>query len=45
MPGDRAGYEAEVRVAVRYERGLAVKALLPLALVGVVIEGYRILHG
>lgn len=45
MLGDRAEYEAEVRVAVRYERGLAVKGLLPLVLVGLVIEVYRIVHG
>ncbi len=43
--GDRAEYEAEIRVAVRYERGLAVKAVFPLALVGLVIEAYRILRG
>ncbi len=47
MTGDGSSYDyaAEIRNAVRYERALAVKALLPLALVGVVIEVYRIVHG
>ena len=38
-------YAAEIRHASRYERALAVKALIPLALVGLVSEVYRIVHG
>ncbi len=40
-----SGYAAEIRNATRYERALAIKAVVPLALVGVVIEVYRIAHG
>ena len=40
-----ADYAAEIRNAVRYERALAVKAVIPLVLVGLVIEVYRIVHG
>ena len=43
--GSSADYAAEIRNAIRYERALAVKAVLPLVLVGLVIEVYRILHG
>ena len=34
---DREVFRAEIRAAVRYERGLAVKALLALAVVAVVV--------
>ena len=30
-------FDEEIRAAIRYERGLAVKALIALALVGVVV--------
>jgi hypothetical protein len=47
MTGQNSSYDyaAEIRNASRYERALAVKALIPLALVGLVIEVYRIVHG
>jgi hypothetical protein len=45
-PGPSAyDFAAEIRNAVRYERALAVKAAIPLALVGVVIGAYRVVHG
>jgi hypothetical protein len=43
--GGSYDYAAEIRNAIRYERALAVKAVIPLALVGLVIEVYRIVHG
>jgi hypothetical protein len=43
--GSSADYAAEIRNAIRYERALAVKAVIPLALVGLIIGVYRILHG
>jgi hypothetical protein len=36
-PGDPRSFRREIRTAVRYERGLFVKALLALALVAVVV--------
>ena len=41
------GYDdqAEIRNAVRSERALAAKALIPLALVGLVIVIFRAIHG
>ena len=36
---------AEIRNAIRGERSVAIMAILPLALVGLVIEVYRIAHG
>ena len=43
--GSSYDYAAEIRNAIRYERALAVKAVIPLALVGLVVEVYRIVHG
>jgi len=43
--GSSAHYAGEIRNAIRYERALAIKAVIPLGLVGLVIEVYRILHG
>lgn len=40
----RAAYEADVRNAIRYERILAARALIPCALVAVVIEIYLYFH-
>ncbi len=36
-PGDPRSFRREIRAAVRYERGLFVKALLALALVALVV--------
>jgi hypothetical protein len=36
-PASEPAFEAEVRSALSYEKGLAVKALLAIALVGVVL--------
>ena len=38
-------YAAEIRNAIRCERSVAIRAILPLALVGLVIEVYHIVHG
>ena len=46
--GERASshdYDAEIRNATGYERILAVKAIIPLALVGFVVEVCRIVPG
>jgi len=37
MTGPDPGFDDEIRSAVRYERGLAVKALLAIALVAVIL--------
>ena len=37
MTGPDPGFDDEIRSAVRYERGLAVKALLSIALVALVL--------
>jgi hypothetical protein len=37
QPASAPAFEAEVRTALSYEKGLAVKALLAIALVGVVL--------
>ena len=37
MTGTDPGFDDEIRSALRYERGLAVKALLAIALVAVII--------
>jgi hypothetical protein len=37
VSGPDPGFDDEIRSAVRYERGLAVKALLAIALVAVII--------
>ncbi len=44
-PGSAYDYDAEIADAVRYERMLAVKALIPISLVGLVVLAYRIVHG
>ena len=46
MTGDGSSYDyaAEIRNAVRYERALAVKAIIPLAVVGLVIAVYQTVH-
>ena len=36
-PAELAKFQQEIRAAVRYEKGLAVKALIALALVALVI--------
>jgi hypothetical protein len=43
--GSSADYASEIRNAIRYERALAVKAVIPLVLVGLIIGVYRLLHG
>ena len=35
--GDASEFEREIRTALRYERGLAVKALAALALVALIV--------
>jgi hypothetical protein len=37
--------QSAIRNATRYERALAAKAIIPLALVGLVIVVYRAVHG
>jgi hypothetical protein len=37
MTGPDPGFDDEIRSAVRYERGLAVKALLAIALIAVIL--------
>jgi hypothetical protein len=37
VTGPDPGFDGEIRSAVRYERGLAVKALLAIALVTVIL--------
>jgi len=37
-------YDADIRNAIRYERLLAVKALIPLAMVTVVVVAYLHYH-
>ncbi len=46
MTGDGSSYDyaAEIRNAIRYERALAVKAVIPLAMVGLVIAVYQTVH-
>jgi hypothetical protein len=46
MTGDGSSYDyaAEIRNAIRYERALAVKAIIPLAVVGLVIAVYESVH-
>ncbi len=36
-PGDLRSFRREIRTALRYERGLFIKALLALALVALVV--------
>ena len=43
--GSPDDYAADIRNAIGYERALAVKAVIPLTLVGLVIAVYRIVHG
>ena len=37
-------YDAKIRNAIRYERIVAVKALIPLALVAAIIAVYLVYH-
>jgi hypothetical protein len=41
---DSAAYDADIRNAIRYERIVAAKALIPLALVALLIAVYLIYH-